>query len=112
MVTTFAADTIVRVRPATKTVRGSVIPDWEHATALSIGGCSFQPAATSLSQDGRVLGVSDGATCYCPYGADVQEGDRIDFGGQSYAINGAPRPWRSPTGNRSNIMLNLVRWSG
>lgn len=112
MVGSFADDTITRIRPATKTVRGSVIPDWDNATRLNISECSFQPAATSLSQDGRVLGVTDGVTCYAPYDADVQEGDRIEHDGKVYTINGAPRRWKSPSGARSNTMLNLERWSG
>lgn len=139
MVGTFARDVILRLRPATtliwvthggnpvvdhsgtaihfscpakKTVRGSDVPDWEHVTILEIPGCSMQPAGTGLSQDGRVLGLSDGMTCYCPYDADVREGDRIQFEGLVYVIDGLPRKWRSPTGNRSNMQLNLKRWSG
>lgn len=112
MVGSFANDTIMRLRPGTKSVRGSDTPDWGQSSSLEIAGCSVQPAATSLSEDGRVLGIMDGVTCYCPYDADVQEGDRIQFEGQIYEINGAPRKWRSPTGNRSNLQLNLVRWRG
>lgn len=112
MVGGFANDTIVRIRPGVKTLRGSSVPDWENSSSLTIAHCSVQPASTSLSQDGRVLGIMDGMTCYCPYDADVREGDRIQFDDQTYVINGAPRKWRSPTGNRSNVQLNLERWSG
>ena len=112
MVGSFANDTIIRIRPGVKTIRGSDVPDWENASSLKIEGCSVQPAGTSLSQDGRVLGIMDGMTCYCPYDADVQEGDRIQHDGQTYTINGVPRKWRSPTGNRSNMQLNLERWTG
>lgn len=112
MVGSFANDTITRVRPATKSVRGSDIPDWDNASSLSIAGCSVQPSSTSLSQDGRVLGVSDGMTCYCPYDADIQAGDRVQFEGLTYTVIGEPRRWKSPTGNRSNMQVNLERWSG
>lgn len=112
MIGGFANDTIVRIRPGVKTLRGSSVPDWENSSSLTITHCSVQPASTSLSQDGRVLGIMDGMTCYCPFGADVQEGDRIQFDGETYVINGAPRKWRSPTGSRSNVQLNLERWSG
>lgn len=112
MVGNFANDTITRLRPGTKSARGSDIPDWGQASSLEIAGCSVQPTATSLSEDGRVLGILDGVTCYCPYDADVQEGDRIQFEGLTYEINGSPRRWRSPTGNRSHTQLNLVRWRG
>lgn len=112
MVGTFATQTITRVRPGTKTLRGSEMPDWSNTTSVSISGCSVQPAATSLSQDGRVLGISDGWTAYIPAGSDVKAGDHIVFDGEEYAINGEPRTWTSPTGNRTHIQLNLVRWSG
>lgn len=114
MVANFANDTITVIRPGEKDMRGTTVPDWSAtvATEHQITGCSFQPAGTSLTLDGRVLGISDGATCYCPEGADVQEGDRIRFDGKTYTINGAPRKWKSPSGLRSNIQLNLEAWSG
>ena len=88
------------------------MPDWNNTTSISISGCSVQPASTSLSQDGRVLGISDRWTAYLPTGADVQAGDKIVFDGKEYTIDGDPRAWVSPTGSRSNIQLNLARWSG
>lgn len=112
MVASFATQTITRVRPGTKTLRGSEVPDWSNTTSVSISGCSVQPATATLSQDGRVLGISDGWTAYLPTGADVKAGDKIVFDGNEYAINGEPRTWISPTGNRSNMQLNLMRWSG
>lgn len=112
MVASFATQTITRVRPGTKTLRGSEMPDWSNTTSISISGCSVQPATTTLSQDGRVLGISDGWTAFLPFGADVKAGDKIVFNGNEYAINGEPREWISPTGNRSNVQLNLMRWSG
>lgn len=62
----WAKQTITRIRPGTRNVRGSEIRDWNNANELEIPGCSMQPAGNSLSQDGRVLGVFDGYTCYCP----------------------------------------------
>lgn len=112
MLPTWASDTVTRIRPATKTSRGSVVPDWDNVSRLVISGCSAQPASTGLSQDGRVLGINEGITAYLPYDADVIEGDRIEFGGDVYEINGAPRKWKSPTGRVSNMQLNLVRWHG
>ena len=74
-------------------------------------GCSIQPASTSLSQDGRILGIADGWTAYVPEGTDVKAGDRIEFDGQIFEINGAPRKWTGPT-RTSHIQLNLKRWEG
>lgn len=111
MLPNFMTQSVTRIRPTTKTVRGSDIPDWDNVTTLTIGGCSVQPAASDLSQDGRVLGIMDGMTCYMPPTADVQEGDHIEFDGNVYTINGAPRVWPSG-GNLAHIQVNLRRWSG
>ena len=114
MLPSFCSDTITRVRPGTQTVRGQDIPDWSTppATTKDIAGCSVQPASTSLSEDGRILGIMDGLTVYCPLRADVQAGDHIIFNSETYEINGEPRAWKSATGMVSHIQLNLKRYSG
>lgn len=101
---------VVRAKKTT-TSRGSEVPDWTDTTTTTVTGCSIQPASTSLSLDGRILGISDGWTAYVPEGTDVKAGDRIDFDGESYAINGEPRKWIGPS-RTSHIQLNLVRWEG
>ena len=103
---------VTRIRPGVKTLRGSTVPDWEHASELVITNCSVQPAGTSLSQDGRVLGVSDGYTVYMPPNADVLAGDRIVYDGDTYEIDGRPRRWKSATGRLDHIMISIVRWRG
>lgn len=108
----WANETITRIRPGTKTVRGSDIRDWNDASELNITGCSMQPAGNTLSQNNHELGIFDGYTCYCPIDADIQAGDRIRFNDQIYEINGEPNRWTSATGNLNNMLLNLVRWSG
>lgn len=109
---TWANDTITRIRPGVITRRGSEEPDWEHPITKNIDGCSMQPAATTLSQDGRVLGISEGYTCYLPPGADVLAGDKIRWNGEDYQIIGEPKSWRSPTGRVSSTQLQLERWAG
>lgn len=108
----FFRQTITRIRPGTKTLRGSDVPDWSTATTEEISGCSVQPASTSLSMDGRVRAETDGLTAYIPADADVKAGDRIGYGGEVYTINGAPRAWPSASGGLDHIQLNLERWSG
>lgn len=113
MLPSFARDEITRIRPGTKTERSSTVFDWstDKVTEKTIKGCSVQPAATQLSQDGRVLGISDGMTVYCPPGTDVQAGDRIKWDGNTYEIDGEPRKW--PGALRcDHIQLNLRRWEG
>ena len=113
MLPSFCSQEITRIRPGTKTDRGSVIPDWSanSVSRLVISNCSVQPASTALSQDGRVLGITEGLTAYLPEGSDVQAGDRIEFEGDIYTINGEPKAWKGAF-TRSNIQLNLIRWEG
>ena len=112
MLPSWANDTVTRLRATIITQRGSEIPDWSNPDRLTITGCSMQPAGTSLTQDGRVQGTTDGYTCYLPPGADVLAGDRIEYGGNVYTINGEPRAWQSPTGRVINTQLQLERWYG
>lgn len=111
MLPTFATQEVTRLRPGVTTSRGSEIFDWSNPSRLVISGCSVQPAATSLSQDGRVLGISESWTAYLPEGSDVQAGDRIEFDGQVFTINGEPKKWTGAL-NLSNVQLNLTRWEG
>lgn len=105
-------ETVVRLRPGTTTERGSVIPDWSNPTTANITSCSMQPASTTLSMDGRVLGISDGYTLYAPVDADITAGDRISYGGNTYTIDGDVRTWSSPAGNVAHLVVNLKRWAG
>ena len=110
----WANDTVTRIRPSTTVKRGSIVPDWdpEKVSEKQISGCSMQPGSTTLSQDGRVLGISDGYTCYMPPGSDVTAGDKIVFNNLDYQVIGEPRPWTSPTGMVSSLQVQLERWSG
>lgn len=108
----FWNQTITRLRPGTKVERGSTVPDWDNASALTIKGCSVQPSISTTSQDGRVLGISDSYSAYLPKGADVRAGDHIVFDGEEFAIDGEPRKWTSPTGRLTHVQINLVRWHG
>lgn len=113
MLPSWFSQTVVRLRPSgTTTSRGSTVPDWSNPSRLTIPGCSVQPSSTSLSQDGRVLGISESFTLYMPPDADVMEGDRIESDGKTYTVIGVPRPWTSPTGRVSNKQVNLERWAG
>lgn len=112
MLPSWANDTVTRIRPGQIDRRGSIEPDWSNATEKEITGCSVQPGGTSLSQDGRVLAISDGYTCYMPPGSDVIAGDKIRYNGQEFQIIGEPRPWASPTGRVSSLQAQLQRWSG
>jgi hypothetical protein len=109
---TWASQSVTRLRPSVKLSRGSTVPDWSNPSELVISGCSIQPASTGLSQDGRVLGISEGYTVYLPPGSDVKAGDRISFGGNVYTINGEPKTWEGATGRVSHVQINVERWAG
>ena len=103
---------ITILRPGTTTSRGSSVYDWSSPSSWVVSNCSVQPASTGLSQDGRVLGISEGYTVYLPPGTDVRAGDRIEFEGDTYTILGEPKLWVSATGRVSHIQLSIERWSG
>lgn len=107
----FWRQTITRIRPSTTVSRGSTIYDWSNPDELEIPECSVQPSSTTLSQDGRVQGVTDGLTVYAPEDADVQAGDRIRYRGNVYTINGDPLLWPG-VARMQHMQLNLTRWRG
>ena len=112
MLHSWCTQTVTRIRPGIKIQRGSEVPDWDNTDELVIGGCSVQPASTSLSEDGRVLGIADGWTAYLPETSDIKAGDHILYDGDIYEINGEPRCWQSPTGRNNHVLLNLRRFAG
>lgn len=111
MLPSFCNDTVVRIRPATTTQRGSTVFDWNTATEKEITGCSMQPASTSLSEDGRVLGIRDEYSLFAPADADIKAGDRIRYDGKVYTIDGDVRT--QPSALRlEHIHIYLRRYSG
>ena len=112
MLPSFCAETVTRIRPGKKSLRGSTVPDWDNVTTAGIPGCSVQPAASLVSQDGRVLGVSDSFTLYAPPGSDIEAGDRVEWDGTAYLVVSAPHAWTSPTGRVSHLQCAIERWAG
>lgn len=107
----FCRDTITVVRASEKESRGVVIRDWDKTTTHTIAGCSVQPADTSTTYDVRE-GVTVRARAYLPPGSDIKAGDRIDWNGYSFAIDGQPLPINSPTGRLLHIKAQLIDWEG
>ena len=111
MLPSFCNDKIVRIRPATTESRGSTIFDWTNATEIEITGCSMQPSSTSLSEDGRVLGIRDEYSLFAPANADIKAGDRIRYLGNVYTIQGDVRNQPSAL-SLEHIHIYLRRYSG
>lgn len=117
MLPSFCKDTVKRIRPGTKSSRGSTIPDWNNTTTVKIEGCSMQPASTSLSQDGRVLGITDTYTLFAPPTADIRPGDHIIYhhpicGDLEYEIDGDVPFQPSATGRLDHLNIRLKRYQG
>lgn len=112
MLPSYFNEVVIRIRPAQKIERGTPAFDWDNADEAPVYGCHVQPSSTSLSQDGRILGLAEGCTLYTQPDADIKEGDRIRIGDDTYTINGVPKQWTSPTGALSNMQVPLMRWSG
>lgn len=114
MLPSFCRDTVTRIRPGKKESRGIDVPDWNESAVsrLTITGCSMQPSSTSLSQDGRVLGISDEYTLFAPPNADIEAGDRIEFNNKQYDVQGDVRIQPSATGRLDHIQVTLRRYHG
>ena len=112
MLPSFCRDTVTRIRPGIKVLRGSKVPDWSVVTTEYISGCSMQPASTSLSENGRVLGISDTFTLFAPPDADIEAGDHIEFQNKVYEIDGDVRIQPSATGRLDHLNITLKRYQG
>ena len=111
MLPSFCTQEVKRIRPSTKESRGSMILDWSNTTNLTIEGCSMQPASTTLSEDGRVLGISDLYTLFTPPDADIDAGDRIEFEGKTFTVVGDVRV--QPAASRiQHKEISLRRYHG
>lgn len=112
MIPSWASQSITRLRAGTKIERGSEVPDWATATSLVISPVSVQPATSSVSIDGRVLGLSDSYDVFCDLDADVKAGDHVIYEDETYMVMQEPRTWHSPTGRASNKQFTMTRWQG
>lgn len=111
MLLPFWQTTITRIRPGIKFERGSAVPDWENVSRLDINECLVQPVSTSLTQDGRIQGITDGLMACAPLDADIKAGDRVEYLGDVYTINGDVMKWVG-VGRLEHVQFNLVRWRG
>lgn len=112
MIPSFCNQSITRIRPSTKNVRGTTVNDWTNVTELTISPVSVQPSASSIDINGRVLGVTDSYIVYCNADADVKVGDRIIFEANIFTVDEDIRTWHSPTGAITHSQFTMVRYEG
>lgn len=110
MIPSFCNQKITRIRAMNKVERGSEVPNWHDSWTEDIYPCSVQPSSSSISIDGRVLGVSDSWTVYCNPDVDIKAGDKIIFEDHAYLVNEDPRRWQSPTGLVSSLQFTMIDW--
>lgn len=103
-------DTVTVWRAPLIDSRGSQVRDWSQAESHEVDGCSFQPSGTSTDFGDTRQPLALRAYLYAPEDADIQADDRIEYMGHAYALNGAPLPWKSPTGAASHLQIQLVDW--
>lgn len=112
MLPSFASDTVTIERAPLVESRGTLVPDWESAQPHEAAGCSFQPAQGSSAWNDPRQASTVRAVLYLPPNSDIREGDRVRYGDASYSVDGAPLPWKSPTGRVSHVVASLVDWRG
>ena len=88
-----------------------MVRDWAHAETHTITGCSVQPSATASNFE-RSEQVTDRWQLFAPPKSDLMTGDRVEFDGTTYDLDGAPYEWTSPTGRVSHLQAHLIEWEG
>lgn len=108
----FMRERVTVVRPGSKTSRGSTVPDWGNATRVNLGRVQVTPVSTVQDRDGRVVNVTDRFRLRAPFDADVRPGDRVEWRGETYEVDGEVFHTESPTGRVSSTRCTLVLWRG
>ena len=103
-------DTIERLRGArvSSGYGDDQVADWANPETVVIRGCSVQPASGPEYVVDRESIVSRWEL-YAPYGTDLRGGDRVRWQGVTYDIDGAPQPFRDPTGSGLDHTFALLR---
>lgn len=112
MLPSWCKQTVTVLRAPTRTVGKRTERDWANAQTHTIGGCSVQPAGTSTGFGTMDAVANADAILYAPPSADIAEGDRVEFGGATYVVDGIPYGWESPTGRVSHLQARLTKWAG
>lgn len=109
----FCRTSITVVRPGRKTVRGTEVPDWDAATRHTVGGCSVQPVDTSGNAvSDRVAQATDMQTVLMPPNADLKRGDRVEYDGELWSVDGCVMSWPSPTGRVAHKVATIRLYEG
>lgn len=108
----FFRDTVTIIRAPLEMRNGSEYRNWNSATSHELARVQVTAAGTSRDFAGRTESITDRRTLRANYDADIQEGDRVAFGGNLYEIDGEVFHTQSPTGRASSTRCTLTRWKG
>lgn len=113
MLPSWADDMLTVLRAPYIDQRGSRVRDWDNAVPHVVAGCSVQPNSSS-SDEGltREDQVTASLVAYMPPGADIQSGDRVEYNGKTYDVDGDVLAWHSPTGALDHGVAYLRTYKG
>ena len=112
MLPSFARDSVTLKRAPYKDQRGTKVRDWAgNVASTEVQGCEFQPVSSDTAWTDPTQAVTADARLWLPAGTDIEPDDRVEHGNDVYAVQGAPKVWRSPTGAVDHIEVDLRRWS-
>ena len=108
----FCRETVTVHRAPIISDRGSERRDWSNATSHVIAECAIQPNTSGTDMTEARTADSIRATGYFDFNADVQKGDKVEWRGILFAVDGIPMQIVSATGAVSHLRVNLVEWEG
>lgn len=108
----FFSDSVTVKRAAIAIKNGMEYRDWTNATSHTVARVQITAQASTRDFDGRVESVTDRRTLRASYDADIAVGDRIEWNGDTYEVDGEVFHTKSPTGRVSSTRCSLVRFTG
>ena len=105
-------DSVTVLRATLVDSRGTKKRDWSNPTQATVKGCNFQYVSSVQNRDGRLLAVAEEIRLFAPFNADIQAGDRIQYDGNTYEVDGLPMARRSPSGHLNHLEIKLREWVG
>ena len=88
--------TVVVVRPlVTEENRyGDTVIDWDQVQRRHVHRCKLAPSSSTEPRGEHRDGIVSGYTLHAP-DTDIEPTDRVEYGGDTYEIDGKPEVWPS-----------------
>lgn len=112
MLPSWCRDSVTVWRAPLVSQRGTKVRDWSAATSHVVEGCSLQPSSTTTEWGSVRQADESGAVLYLPPNADIEAEDRVEHAGRTWAVDGVPYDWASPTGRVTHRQARLREWVG